>query len=108
MYLLLYREVSQFLLLTHVVLTEQLFPSFDVAELSMKFQHYGINGRALKLLLDFISDRVQYVVNEGEDKVRRVPYHNRCFALSSLSNPVYSFLLYDLPHAIEKTDNLRV
>lgn len=53
--------------------------AFDVAdhsELPMELRQYDANGRVLIMLLEFMSDRVQYVVGGGR-KVRRTPYPNR-------------------------------
>lgn len=78
--------------------------AFDVADhnvLTKKLRHYGIDGPALSLLVDFMTGRSQVVVGKG-GQVRSLPLETVIGVAqgSSLSNIMFSLLLNDLPDNI--------
>lgn len=84
--------------------------AFDVADhavLAVKLQYYGICGRALDLLKDLMSDRIQ-IVDAGDAKNRSDPLSSAMGVAqgSSVSNILFSLLLNDLPNAVTVADIL--
>ncbi|CAH2229659.1 jg20532 [Pararge aegeria aegeria] len=90
------------------VLFCDLSKAFDVADhniLKMKLQHYGIDGPALDLLVDFLSERKQTVVSKaGSLKSMSQTAYNGIPQGSSLSNLAFTLLLNDLPLGIENCE----
>ncbi|XP_050684532.1 uncharacterized protein LOC126979332 [Leptidea sinapis] len=82
--------------------------AFDVADhcvLATKFQLYGIDHQTLKLMLDFMSNRVQYVTGSGCELKSDGLYTTVGVPQgSSLSYLAFSILLNDLPRIVENAE----